>query len=112
MLPQNTTKPRKEDIKLAKSSVRTSKVIELLKEKRTILAAQCAKKTMEDDKEVVTTCSRADGVHCGVYAYPEAKWRNGDCPMADGFLRSEIVEETQKGKVRVGQQKQKKKARR
>lgn len=91
---------------MSKGPKHSSKVVELLKEKRTILDPKCGKQ--EEDK--ITVCSRADGNHCGVYAYPAAKWRNGDCPMADTFLRTtEIVEEV--GKVRVGQQKQKKKAR-
>ena len=80
-----------------------NKEAERLKEKRSIVDPKCGKQ--EDDK--ISVCSRVDGNYCGVYAYPAAKWRNGDCPMADSFLRTEqLVEEV--GKVRVGQQKQKK----
>lgn len=63
----------------------------------------------------VEVCSKAycelEGQFCTVYAFPDVKWHLGNCPMADEFLQ---IKETQigKGKVRVGQQKQKKKARR
>lgn len=53
-------------------------------------------------------CSRADGTVCNVYAFPAAKWRNGDCPMADNDLRETTAIRPPKGKVRVGQQKQQK----
>jgi hypothetical protein len=43
--------------------------------------------------------------HCLVYAFPKAKWRNGDCNMADHIE----LEAAKKEKIRVGQQKQKKK---
>lgn len=56
-------------------------------------------------------CSRSDGEGCRAYAFPAAKWRIGDCPLADEPLRSEDAHKTS-GKVRVGQQKQKKKSRR
>lgn len=110
MLLLNFTNLHKEVIKLAKTSKRTCKVIELLKEQRTILDPKCGKQNPDNTDEILV-CSRADGNYCSAYAYPSAKWRIGDCPMADSFLRSE-TEEVTKGKVRVGQQKQKKKARR
>jgi len=42
---------------------------------------------------------------CSVYAFPKAKWRNGDCNMADHIE----IEAAKKEKIRVGQQKQKQK---
>jgi hypothetical protein len=48
--------------------------------------------------------------YCQSYINPDEKWRNGDCPLADQFLKaSHIAAEEKK---RVGQQKQKKKNRR
>lgn len=71
-----------------------------LREYRQPLARKCAKDGH--------TCSRADGDLCDVYLFPEAKWRLGDCPMADAALRADQPKASA-GKVRVGQQKQKKK---
>jgi hypothetical protein len=47
-----------------------------------------------------------DGQRCSAFAFPDAKWRLGPCSMA-----THIKAETAKGseKVRVGQQKQKRK---
>jgi hypothetical protein len=46
-----------------------------------------------------------DGQRCSAFAFPDAKWRLGNCSMA-----THIKTETAKtDKVRVGQQKQKKK---
>jgi hypothetical protein len=47
-----------------------------------------------------------DGQRCSAFAFPDAKWRLGPCSMA-----THIKSDTAKGaeKVRVGQQKQKKK---
>ena len=42
---------------------------------------------------------------CKSYAFPAAKWRNGICNMADHI----VIEVKKDTKVRVGQQKQKKK---
>lgn len=50
-------------------------------------------------------CSRHDEAYCGTYAFPQAKWRLGDCPMADAELRTDQPK-AKAGKVRVGQQKQ------
>ena len=91
---------------MGKNRVHSNKVIENLREERQLLDANCSKQDMEND--MITVCSRADGSYCGVYAFPSAKWRNGDCPMADEFLRTKVEVEEPKGKVRVGQQKQKK----
>ena len=47
----------------------------------------------------------ADGQRCSAFAFPDAKWRLGNCSLA-----THIKADTGKGaeKVRVGQQKQKK----
>lgn len=74
------------------------KRINKLKQARCTLVSQCTKDGH--------TCSRAEDAHCGVYAFPEMKWRLGDCPMADKELRT-VVEMAAK-RVRQGQQKQKK----
>jgi hypothetical protein len=95
-----------------KKSKREKKVFvdtqfEKMMRERTPLIEQCAKIVEKKN----TICSRADGKFCSVYAFPDKKWRLG-CPLADEFLRH-IITEDQKdaGKVRVGQQKQKKKSR-
>jgi len=62
---------------------------------------------MEEKLPVVDECNGcvriAEG-YCSVYLYPNAKWRLGKCNMATHVH----LEEEKKGKVRVGQQKQKK----
>ena len=88
---------------MAKSSVRVDKTIEALKVIREPIVEQC-KKVIEDELHV---CSRSDGEACTAYAFPKAKWRVGDCPLADSELKTKVEVET-KGKIRVGQQKQKK----
>lgn len=69
------------------------------------LVPQC----FADTATLAGICSRADAEQelCNVYAYPAAKWRNGDCPMADNSLRTDTAPKT-KTKIRVGQQKQRK----
>ena len=57
----------------------------------------CSKLVMTDEPEC----------YCEAYIDPKAKWRNGDCPLANQFLR--IVETVEQKKVRVGQQKHSKK---
>ena len=89
---------------MAKGSIKQNKVIEELKSKREPIDENC-KKVIEDELHI---CSRSDGEVCGVYAFPKAKWRNGDCPMCDSQLKTVIEEEIKTDKVRVGQQKQKK----
>jgi hypothetical protein len=49
-----------------------------------------------------------EGNFCTVYSDPAIAWRRGDCPMADIHLRTKSEEEKAREKVRVGQQKQKK----
>lgn len=85
-----------------------SKQIQRLMEQRTPLVPQCMKNEIED-KSKVTFCSRADGNFCGAYAWPEKKWRVGECPLADEALRTHTEEQVAQDKIRVGQQKQKKK---
>ena len=87
------------------------KVIAELKSQRTpIDHVHCQKyeKYEEGKTNELQVCSRADGEYCSVYAFPSTKWRLGDCPMADEFLREQTAEEVTQQKVRVGQQKQKK----
>ncbi len=51
-------------------------------------------------------CANIDGDFCRVWVSPATKWRMGICPSAT-HVKVEIRESEQK--VRVGQQKQKKK---
>jgi hypothetical protein len=56
-------------------------------------------------------CVGCERVHpeekvCVAYLYPAEKWRLGNCPMATHV--TEQADDSKKGKVRVGQQKQKK----
>ncbi len=51
-------------------------------------------------------CSHIDGQFCSIWVSPTAKWRLGNCPSAT-HIKLGIHEPEQK--VRVGQQKQKKK---
>ena len=55
----------------------------------------------------IIKCRKAEGDYCSVFVSPAAKWRLGDCPMADEFLRTKTPQKPA-AKVRVGQQKQKK----
>lgn len=55
----------------------------------------------------IIKCRKAEGDYCSVFASPAAKWRLGDCPMADDFLRTKTPQKPA-AKVRVGQQKQRK----
>jgi hypothetical protein len=47
-----------------------------------------------------------DGQRCSAFAFPDAKWRLGNCSMAT-HIKTDTGKSTDK--VRVGQQKQKKK---
>jgi hypothetical protein len=84
---------------------RRSTVIEELRAAQQPIINRC-KKVIEDE---LTICSRSDGEVCRAYAFPEAKWRSQDCPLADSFLQTVAADDTPTEKVRVGQQKQKKK---
>lgn len=90
------------------------KQIQRLMKERTPLVARCTLTTPppKDDPDgptKITFCSRADGEFCGAYAWPDKKWRSFDCPLADEFLRTKTEDDLKKKKIRVGQQKQKKK---
>lgn len=71
-----------------------------------VITGKCTK----FDGKIVKMCSRINVLKttCSVYTNPQAKWRNGDCPMADEELRTNFTPAPIK-KVRVGQQKQKRK---
>lgn len=66
--------------------------------------------TVEPIVEQCTGCDRAktyaDGTFCQSFPMPAAKWRRGRCNMATHVKTESKVPE---GKVRVGQQKQRKK---
>jgi hypothetical protein len=51
-------------------------------------------------------CTNVEGNFCNIWVSPATKWRLGTCPSAT-HMKVEIHEQEQK--VRVGQQKQKKK---
>lgn len=84
-----------------------TKVIEEMKKERKTVISSC----IDHPKE--PSCSRIyddeDSRYCKVYFDPVAAWRRGDCPMADIHLRKDYQESQAQEKVRVGQQKQKKK---
>jgi|TergutMp193P3_1026864.scaffolds.fasta_scaffold22672_2 hypothetical protein len=73
-------------------------------------ALQTAGSTSRPVVEQCLGCDRilkeTDDQRCSAFAFPDAKWRLGPCSMA-----THIKAETAKGaeKVRVGQQKQKRK---
>jgi hypothetical protein len=55
--------------------------------------------------DVLPTEDNLKEFRCQAYLYPDMKWRLGNCPLATHLTA--VIEE-QKGKRRVGQQKQKK----
>jgi hypothetical protein len=62
--------------------------------------------TGQIDDEAAPEISLTDkACRCKAYAFPDSKWKNGPCPLATHIIS---VEEVERGKVRVGQQKQKK----
>ena len=61
---------------------------------------------MADPETEPTFTTDDPACRCSVYAYPSSFWRRGRCPMATHFDPYYKVETA---KVRVGQQKQKKK---
>lgn len=74
---------------------------------RTRLVEECLKgRDLENPTK--EECEKIDGDYCRVYLFPAAMWRNGRiCPMA---THCKYVEVKKSEKIRVGQQKQKKKA--
>lgn len=91
---------------MSRTIKQTDRIVEELREGRLPIVEQC-KRT--DDEGNVIACKRIinfkNRERCAAYAYPETKWRLGNC-----FLASHVQTEAEvkKGKVRVGQQKQKK----
>lgn len=62
--------------------------------------------TGQIDDEADPEISHVDeSCRCNAYAFPKAKWKNGQCPLATHIVSEE---EQIAGKRRVGQQKQKK----
>jgi len=93
---------------MSKSSRITSNIIEDLRSNMQPLSDKCQRDIIEDEKVVETkVCEYVNGKVCKVYAFPESKWRIGNCVMAT-HVESE-AEKKQGVKKRVGQQKQKKK---
>jgi hypothetical protein len=78
------------------------------KSERSKLVEECIKgRILETPSE--TSCEKIDECRdfCSVYPFPDIMWRNGGyCPMAT-HSKPMVAKDT--GKVRVGQQKQKKK---
>ena len=75
-----------------------------LMEERTQMVAQCSLITPPKDDEPdgppkVEVCSRADEYFCSTFAFPDKKWRMGDCPMCDSFLKAKTAEELKKAKI-------------
>jgi len=86
------------------------KMMENLNRDRTSIAKKCYK--LNKDTGLFQHCIRTvfsdeicDPPTCSCFINPISKWRNGDCPMADSFLKKSYVESKQK--VKVGHQKQK-----
>jgi len=52
------------------------------------------------------SCGRIENGYCKVYIFPEIKWKLGNCPMATHLKKKELGRGEQ-AKVRIGQQKQK-----
>jgi hypothetical protein len=92
--------------RMSKGPKHTDHVVESLRNSRQHISNKCMKGADPDKNTEAHLCSRIDGVmHCSVYAFPEAMWRNGDCLMADEQLRTDTAPRTKHGKIRVGQQK-------
>jgi len=95
---------------MSKHSTPRSNLIEDLRAKRQPICDKCHRDIIENEKVIETKmCDLVDGKKCNVYAFPDAKWRLGNCPMATHIETA--AEKKQAAKKRVGQQKQKKKAR-
>lgn len=63
--------------------------------------------TTEADGTVMK-CRKVVDDFCSAFVSPAAKWRLGDCPLADDFLKTKNEKKTSE-KIRIGQQKQKRK---
>jgi len=77
--------------------------LDMLNQRKEIIP-QCKK---FKDKE--GSCSRIDedGIHCSVYIKPKIMWKLGPCPLATHV----VIRETKNDKIRVGQQKSRRKRR-
>lgn len=91
------------------------KMVDQLISERTPITRKCYKLIKETD--LFQHCSRTifsqdicDPPFCSCYAFPISKWRIGDCPMADPFLKTTYV--APKEKKKVGHIKTRKKNRR
>lgn len=66
-------------------------------------------KEIAERGEIEICCEGCDRVtpdlRCSTYLYPQSRWAHGGCWMATHIKR---VEKTKLGKLRVGQQKQRK----
>ncbi len=92
---------------MSKTSTPTSRIIEDLRNNMQPLSDKCHRDIIEDEKVVETrVCNWALEKTCKVYAFPESKWRIGNCVMAT-HVETE-AEKKQTAKKRVGQQKQRK----
>lgn len=91
------------------------KMVDELISDRTSISRNCYKLIKETD--LFQHCSRVifshdicDPPFCSCYTNPISKWRVGDCPMADTFLKTNYV--PPKEKKKVGHIKKRKKSRR
>ena len=92
---------------MSKWSQRTNRVTQEMRDNKMPLVQQCVNDPEKPCSRTHIQCGM-EGDFCTVYQNPAAMWRRGDCPMADNHLRKNIEEPSTKNKVRVGQQKQKK----
>lgn len=94
----------------------TDKTIEELRANRLVVAPECSiTENPETDDEKKVYCDHAVMIRsrkrCECYAFPKQMWRNGKvCLRATHVKIAADVKDT--GKIRAGQQKQKKKSRR
>ena len=93
----------------------TDKTIEELRQNRMVIVDECSMiQNPETDDEKKIFCDHAVMIRsrkrCECYAFPKAMWRNGMCLRATHVNKKSDSQSS--GKVRVGQQKQKKKSRR
>lgn len=73
---------------------------------------------MEDREEIVSQCKKfgdkeesckridQDGIHCSAYIKPEVMWKLGSCALATHVIEMETKAQE---KIRIGQQKGRKK---
>lgn len=81
-------------------------------ENRAPISINCIEPSINEMKmcsRVIKTDADKPECYCSAYINPDSKWRLGDCNLADAFLKSTFVPE--KKRVRVGQQKTKRRNR-